>query len=136
MFTFCLLDFLDCLRTSKTCLVYAIPIKATSEGLSFLIVMYSICTKFLDASYGLLTNHFHPKICYLTFSRKDCTWMAQHITKIHKWSLEFKELSLREERPVVLKILGSMGTGREIWNVFFQFNLSECSKNVVYQIYK
>ena len=61
MFTFCLLEFLDCLRTSKTCLVYAIPIKELSEGLNFLIVMYSISTPFLDASYGLLPNHYPPK---------------------------------------------------------------------------
>ena len=78
MFTFCLLEFLDCLRTSKTCLVYAIPIKETLEGLNFLIVMYSISTPFLDASYGL---------CYLAFRRKDCTWWKnQHIMKEWKYT--------------------------------------------------
>ena len=61
MFTFCLLEFLDCLRTSKTCLVYAIPIKETSKGLNF----YNCNVQhmyFISMDYTLvIPNHYPPK---------------------------------------------------------------------------
>ena len=70
MFTFCLLEFLDCLRTSKTCLVYAIPIKETSKGLNF----YNCNVQhmyFISMDYTLVKS-LSSKIYSLAFRRKNC----------------------------------------------------------------
>ena len=97
MFTFCLLEFLDCLRTSKTCLVYAIPIKETLEGLPFLIVMYSICTPFLDANNGL-PNHFPPKYVLCHLEERIVKWKYRN--KIFQSNKTIPAAENNKEKPI------------------------------------
>ena len=93
MFTFCLLEFLDCLRTSKTCLVYAIPIKETLEGLPFLIVMYSICTPFLDANNG-----FPPKYVLCHLEERIVKWKYRN--KIFQSNKTIPAAENNNEKPI------------------------------------